>query len=191
MTDLGLLAWIREFAADSIGFDSKKLFEISCNPEKAGFSGSGFGILLAHRGYSGSGLSDARWRCVIMSNLASPKTGCTSAELKQAWLCSRFALFFESRTQSRTAEQAERRIKRSLNYAEAKPALAAEQQQYAPSFSLSAPCILLTLTHRLRFISKPYFDTPSFAVFRSDSLAILLWKTRSHPAKSPPDGLNK
>ena len=34
--------------------------------------------------------------------------------------------------------------------------------QYAPSFSLSAPCILLTLTHRLRFISNPYFDTPSF-----------------------------
>ena len=59
------------------------------------------------------------------------------------------------------AEQAERRIKRSLNYAEAKPALAAEQQQYAPSFSLSAPCILLTLTHRLRFVSNPYFDTPS------------------------------
>ena len=26
-----------------------------------------------------------------MSNLASPKTGCTSAELKQAWLCTRFA----------------------------------------------------------------------------------------------------
>ena len=96
-----------------------------------------------------------------MSNLASPKTGCASAKLKQAWLCSRFALFFETRTQSRTAEQAERRIKRSLNYAEAKPALAAEQQQYAPSFSLSAPCILLTLTRRLRFISNPYFDTPS------------------------------
>ena len=57
--------------------------------------------------------------------------------------------------------QAERRIKRSLNYAEAKPALAAKQQQYAPSFSLSAPCILLTLTHRLRFISNPYFDAPS------------------------------
>ena len=33
--------------------------------------------------------------------------------------------------------------------------------KYAPSFSLSAPCILLTLTHRLRFISNPYFDTPS------------------------------
>ena len=33
--------------------------------------------------------------------------------------------------------------------------------QYAPSFSLSAPCILLTLTHRLRFISNPYFDIPS------------------------------
>ena len=48
------------------------------------------------------------------------------------WFGSRFALFFESRT------------------------------QYAPSFSLSAPCILLTLTHRLRFISNPYFDTPSF-----------------------------
>ena len=154
-----------------------------------------------------------------MSNLASPKTGCTSAESKQGglrrspsvsampkrgdglawrstysglWLCtrfaqsllrcfgftenrlhlgqtqtvpvwfgSRFALFFESRTQSRTAEQAERRIKRSLNYAEAKPALAAEQQQYAPSFSLSAPCILLTLTRRLRVISNAYFDTPS------------------------------
>ena len=100
-------------------------------------------------------------RCVIMSNLALPKTGCTSAESKQAWLCSRFALFFESRTQSRTAEQAERRIKRSLNYAEAKPALAAKQQQYAPSFSLSAPCILLTLTRRLRVISNAYFDTPS------------------------------
>ena len=27
--------------------------------------------------------------------------------------------------------------------------------QYAPSFSLSAPCILLTLTHRLRFIQIP------------------------------------
>ena len=26
----------------------------------------------------------------------------------------------------------------------------------------SSPCILLTLTHRLRFISNPYFDTPSF-----------------------------
>ena len=50
MTDLGLLAWIREFAADSIGFDSKKLFEISCHPEKAGFSGSGFRILFARRG---------------------------------------------------------------------------------------------------------------------------------------------
>ena len=140
-------------------------------------------------------------RCVIMSNLALPKTGCTSAESKQAWLCtrfaqsllrcfgftenrlhlgqtqtvpvwfgSRFALFFESRTQSRTAEQAERRIKRSLNYAEAKPALAAEQQQYAPSFSLSAPCILLTLTHRLRFVSNPYFDTPSCCMTQAGNL---------------------
>ena len=34
--------------------------------------------------------------------------------------------------------------------------------KYALSFSLSAPCILLTLTRRLRFISNPYFDTPSF-----------------------------
>ena len=34
--------------------------------------------------------------------------------------------------------------------------------EYAPSFSLSAPCILLTLTRRLRFISNPYFDTPSW-----------------------------
>ena len=42
-----------------------------------------------------------------------------------------------------------------LHSAEAKPALAAKQQQYAPSFSLSAPCILLTLTHRLRFIQIP------------------------------------
>ena len=33
--------------------------------------------------------------------------------------------------------------------------------QYAPSFSLSAPCILLTLTRRLRVISNAYFDTPS------------------------------
>ena len=33
--------------------------------------------------------------------------------------------------------------------------------KYVPSFSLSAPCILLTLTRRLRFISNPYFDTPS------------------------------
>ena len=48
-----------------------------------------------------------------------------------------------------------------LHSAEVKPALAAKQQQYAPSFSLSAPCILLTLTRRLRFISNPYFDTPS------------------------------
>ena len=32
--------------------------------------------------------------------------------------------------------------------------------QYAPSFSLSAPCILLTLTRRLRVISNAYFDTP-------------------------------
>ena len=92
----------------------------------------------------------------------SPKAGCTSAKLKQAWLCSRFALPFETRTQSRTAEQAECRIKRSLNYAEAKPVLAAKQQQYAPSFSLSAPCILLILTRRLRVISNAYFDTPSF-----------------------------
>ena len=36
-----------------------------------------------------------------------------------------------------------------------------EQQQYAPSFSLSVPCILLILTRRLRFIPKLYFDTPS------------------------------
>ena len=134
-----------------------------------------------------------------MSNLALPKTGCTSAESKQGglrrspsvsampkrgdglawrstysglWLCTRFALFFETRTQSRTAEQAERRIKRSLNYAEAKPALAAEQQQYALSFSLSALCILLTLTRRLRVISNAYFDTPSGA------FQPLWWKTR-------------
>ena len=33
--------------------------------------------------------------------------------------------------------------------------------KYAPSFSLSAPCILLTLTRRLRVISNAYFDTPS------------------------------
>ena len=39
--------------------------------------------------------------------------------------------------------------------------LARPRGLYAPSFSLSAPCILLTLTHRLRFISNPYFDTPS------------------------------
>ena len=38
--------------------------------------------------------------------------------------------------------------------------------KYAPSFSLSAPCILLTLTRRLRFISNPYFDTPSPLDFR-------------------------
>ena len=38
--------------------------------------------------------------------------------------------------------------------------------QYAPSFSLSAPCILLTLTRRLRVISNAYFDTPSgFCVY--------------------------
>ena len=49
-----------------------------------------------------------------------------------------------------------------LHSAEAKPALAAKQQQYAPSFSLSAPCILLTPTRRLRVISNAYFDTPSF-----------------------------
>ena len=144
-----------------------------------------------HRiGFGCTGFSGFR-RCVRVSNLALPKTGCTSAESKQGglrrspsvsampkrgnglawcstysglWLCSRFALFFEARTQSRTAVQGERRIKRSLNYAEAKPALAAKQQQYAPSFSLSAPCILLTLTHRLRFISNPYFDTPSFSL---------------------------
>ena len=48
-----------------------------------------------------------------------------------------------------------------LHSAEVKPALAAKQQQYAPSFSLSAPCILLTLTRRLRVISNAYFDTPS------------------------------
>ena len=35
-----------------------------------------------------------------------------------------------------------------LHAAEAKPALAAEQQQYAPLFSLSAPCILPILMHR-------------------------------------------
>ena len=35
-----------------------------------------------------------------------------------------------------------------LHSAEAKPALAAEQQQYAPSFSLSVPCILPILTRR-------------------------------------------
>ena len=59
-----------------------------------------------------------------------------------------------------------RRTQRASFYmhsAEAKPALAAKQQQYAPSFSLSAHCILLTLTHRLRFISSPCFDTPSCA----------------------------
>ena len=32
--------------------------------------------------------------------------------------------------------------------------------QYAPSFSLSAPCILLTLTHRLRFIQIPILIHP-------------------------------
>ena len=31
----------------------------------------------------------------------------------------------------------------------------------------------------------------SFAFFTSDSSAILLWKTRRHPSKSPPDDLNK
>ena len=72
---------------------------------------------------------------------------------------SRFALFFESRTQSRTAVQAECRGHVCLHYAEAQPAFAAEQQQYAPSFSLSAPCILLTLTHRLRFRSCLKFFT--------------------------------
>ena len=44
-----------------------------------------------------------------------------------------------SRAQSRTAVQAERRIKQSLNSAEATPALAAKQQLYAPS--PLAPCI--------------------------------------------------
>ena len=40
---------------------------------------------------------------LLIEFLVSPKTGCTSAKLKQAWLCSRFALFFETRTQSRTS----------------------------------------------------------------------------------------
>ena len=165
-------------------------------------------------------------RCVIMSNLALPKTGCTSAESKQGglrrspsvsampkrgnglawsstysglWLCSRFALsllrcfgFIENRLhlgQKQCKWKAETKLvlamlRRSLRSLESKlkpvglvrisvctvfrdsnsvtkPALAAKQQQYAPSFSLSVPCVLLTLTHRLRFISNHYFDTPS------------------------------
>ena len=90
-----------------------------------------------------------------MSNLDSPKTGCTSTELKLARFCSRFALPFETRTQSRTAEQAERRGRVHLLSAEAKPALAAKQQQSLLRLAL-APCILLTLTHHLRFIPNPY-----------------------------------
>ena len=69
-----------------------------------------------------------------------------------------------------------------LHSAEAKPALAAKQQQYAPSFSLSAHCILLTLTHRLRFISSPCFDTPSCARL---SLPLLLDGPDRHPPAKP------
>ena len=150
-------------------------------------------------------------RCVIMSNLALPKTGCTSAESKQGGLrrspsvsamrkqaaprpkavqvegrdktrfgyAGRSLRSLESklkpilvllsvctvfRDSNSVTNRSARRTQRAsfyLHSAEAKPALAAKQQQYAPSFSLSAPCILLTLTHRLRFISNPYFDTPS------------------------------
>ena len=130
-------------------------------PLKKASLASAFGL---HRLYR---IASYLWRCVIMSNLlrcfgaTENRLHLGQTQTVPVWFGSRFALFFESRTQSRTAVQAERRIKGSLNYAEAKPALAAKQQQYAPSFSLSAPCILLTLTRRLRVISNAYFDTPS------------------------------
>ena len=57
------------------------------------------------------------------------------------WLCARFALFFETRARSRTAVQAGRGWQIHPYSAEAEPALAAKLRQYAPSFSLSVPCI--------------------------------------------------
>ena len=52
--------------------------------------------------------------------------------------------------------------------------------KYAPSFSLSAPCILLTLTRRLRFISNSYFDTPSFLLHLQSLLPPTESRTQSH-----------
>ena len=175
MTDLGLLAWIREFAADSIGFDSKKLFEISCHPEKAGFSGSGFRILFARRGLFRVLVE----RCSMamchneQSGFAEDwlHLGRAQASLTLHSVCT---VFRDSNSVTNRSASRTQRARFYLHSAEVKPALAAKQQQYAPSFLLSAPCILLTLTHRLRFVSNPYFDTPSFAFFTSDSLAILL-----------------
>ena len=107
-----------------------------------------------------------------------PKTGCTSAKLKPCRFGSALGLHCFSSLELSHEPQCKPKAegKFYLHSAEAKPALAAKQQQYAPSFSLSAPCILLTLTHsfslsapcilltlthRLRFVSNPYFDTPS------------------------------
>ena len=99
--------------------------------------------------------------CTVFASLlwcyrkqAAPRPNSNRAGLVRLSVCTVFRV-------SNSVTNPERRIKRSLNYAEAKPALAAEQQQYAPSFSLSAPCILLTLPRRLRVISNAYFDTPS------------------------------
>ena len=126
-----------------------------------------------------------------MSNLALPKTGCTSAKLKQGGL----------RRSPSVSAMPKRGSK--VGYAEAPPSRPCPSEgmawhgarltrgfgsalglhcfsslelshilQYALSFALSAPCILLTLTRRLRVISNAYFDTPSGA------FQPLWWKTR-------------
>ena len=102
-----------------------------------------------------------------MSNLASPKTGCTSAEFKQGGLR-------RSPSVSAMPKRGDGLAWRStysglwlFSSLELRHIL-----QYALSFALSAPCILLTLTRRLRVISNAYFDTPSGA------FQPLWWKTR-------------
>ena len=95
-----------------------------------------------------------------MGNLATPKTGCTSAKFKPIGLVrhSVCTVFRDSNSvTNRSASEGRGQI--YLDSAEAKPALAAEQQQYAPAFSLSAPCISPILTHRRKCHETFFFDT--------------------------------
>ena len=103
--------------------------------------------------------------CTVFASLlwfhrkqAAPRPNSNRAGLVRLSVCTVFRVSnsVTNRSASRT-----QRARFYLHSAEVKPALAAKQQQYAPSFSLSALCILLTLTRRLRFISNPHFDTPS------------------------------
>ena len=102
-----------------------------------------------------------------------PHPGIAQASLAPSSVCTAF-LSCSRDSNSVTNHSASRTQRESLLApCRAEPALAAEQQQQAPSSSLSASCILLTLTRLPRMFPNAYFDTPSGLSIRQKTNKIL------------------